>query len=164
MTNKTRKIINLHTKLRKSTKEIAEILGMKKNSIIALLRYHNKLKPALGIYEEKKVLQWFREQGHEVIRQRGDAQFDAFIDGEMVDVKTSCLRNYPKIAPYYSFHIQYSQSKSHGNPDWYCLLMKDTQEMYKLTADQVSVTTVKIPVSLNNKYKLEYIGELKEKN
>ena len=34
MTNKTRKIINLHTKLRKSTREIAEILGMKKNSII----------------------------------------------------------------------------------------------------------------------------------
>ena len=143
---KTKTIIRLHIKENKSTRVIAELLGMSKNSVLGVLRYQKKLKQAPGIKEEKKVLKWFKKNGHEVIRQKGNAPFDAFIDGERVDVKSSSLgfsskRRKPKR---YFFEVQHKLSVSHVKPDWYCLLMKNTGDLYKLPAVQVNVKAISI--------------------
>ena len=93
MANKTKTMIELH-KSGMSTSELAEIFGIKKNSVISLLTHWGALKPTLGIETEKRVVKFLKDKGHRVKRMRGDWRYDAEVDGKKVDIKSSGLHNY----------------------------------------------------------------------
>lgn len=166
ITPRTERIIDLHLK-GKSTAEIAKIYKMKKNTVIQILRYWGKLRPALGIETEKEVIIWLKNKGYSVKRMRGDWYYDAKVNGKKVDIKSSSL-HIGKKAWGYKFELHHKESFS-GNReriDYYLLVLKDgiNETIYKLNADLTShlKSSLSIPPDpLNSrKYPLEYIGYL----
>lgn len=148
----------------KSTREIADELKMKKNTVIKILKYHKLLKQASGVEFEELVARFFENNGSVVERQRGDMYFDLLIDGKKVDVKSAILNKKENRS---HFEIKHRKSKGFNarKIDYYILVFKSLKNMpaYKLYANEVFHKSISLgnPKESNSKYNLYYIGLLK---
>jgi hypothetical protein len=158
--------IYLHTVKNLSTSQIANKLGMKKNTIIQNLRYHKKLKQSLGRDIEEKIAQWFEKNHIKIIRQKGDCSFDLLIFNQRINVKSA---HFQKNEHQYKFAVVYKNTKYvdyHKEVDYFILVFLDEPGIpfYSLKSSEVNVTSgITIHNLFNTKYPLQFVGYLEEK-
>lgn len=160
MTNKIKKQIELYNQ-GLSTYQIAQLMNTKQNNIYKNLRYYGVIREALGLSEERQVINYLRSIGYEIEEQiRGDAPYDALIQGYRVDIKSANLATNNR----YYFEISHRNSNKDYKTevDWFTLLFKDTGEIYNLNIKDINVkTTLSIPMKIStSKYPLKYVGSL----
>lgn len=151
MTEKTKLIIELH-EIGYSTRNIAEMFDMKKNSVIKTLQFHGKLRQAPGIAIEKEVAQRLRAK-----RMPGDHYFDLLWQGKKIDVKSSKKYNDGS----YRFMLDTKSSKKRKSNylvDSYILVKTDTREMYLLNSRDLAEFQTMLNISQTTKYNLEPLG------
>ena len=153
MTNKTKFIIELY-EMGYSCRNLAEMFGMKKNSVIALLRSTGNIRQALGIDIEKQVADRLKAK-----QMPGDCYFDLEWKGKKLDVKSS--RPTKDGAYKYALNTKSGKRKSNHLIDAYVLVKTDSREMYLLTSSQVATYQTSLTIGrTRTKYNLEPIGTL----
>lgn len=158
--------IELH-ELELSTAQIAAQFGVKKNSVIAALRYNGALHRAPGRDIEDAVAIWTIGKARSCFKMRGDRPFDLLIDGVRVDVKSAGISIMtPGRSPRYYFALTH-KDRVHAKVDAvdaYYLVIKDKpgRPIYKLAANAVDVkSTMSLPQSITGgKYSVEFVGHL----
>lgn len=160
MTYKTQKMINLHL-LGYSTRRIAELFGMKKNTVLSVLKYHRVLRKNLGYDIERAVERWMKHAGHNVERMPGDAPYDLLIDGVKTDVK-SAVRSRGS----FKFELQHKETikrKTSRDVDALILVFKEkSYSMYGVVFKEVQhLDSMCMVDPENTKYNLFYLGDLK---
>lgn len=142
-----------HHELNLSTREIAELFDVPKNTVIQILKYHGLLKKALGVETEEKVFTWLKKNSDQpVTRMRGDHEFDLVWGNKTIDVKSTTR-------PYGYFELRHDTNKV--NPDYY-LFVFDDMTMY-LMPGEYGLQNKSVRVCPHKgKYApfLEYLGRL----
>jgi len=158
--DKTKRMIALHES-GYSSREIANILFMKKNSVVVLLRHHKNLRRSPGLDIEDKIGEFMLAKNNKVEHMRGDWYYDFLINGKKTDVKSSKLHKNNA----YTFQMQSlnktGKLKNLHKVDQYILVMTDDMSIYLLKS-----TDIKNPYLQNlslrshrlDKYPIEFLG------
>lgn len=165
MTPQTKQIIDLHQG-GMSIYQIARKYGKKPNSVLQNLRYYKILKPALGRNIEEEVAKWYENQGIAVVRQKGDAPFDLWVNRETIDVKSAS-----RGSDGFSFQLQSLKERQLPKEfikyiDWfYLVFVEGNHPIYKVRpSDLMCTQTLKIKEIGLSKYPLIYVGDLRGVN
>lgn len=155
------KIIKMYAK-GKSTRQVADKLGLKKNSVLWYLRSKGLLRKNIGYEIEQKVGDWLIKKGLTIERQRGDAPYDIKCAGRRVDVKGAHIGK----TGYYHFRVQYHQSihkKTSYDLDELLLVFQDEPNlpMYILPFSEIENNLRGFAVNLvSPKYPMTFLGFL----
>jgi hypothetical protein len=165
LTDKTKGIISKY-KNGMSCSEIAIEYGLKKNSVVSLLRKHGVCKKAMGRDIEELVFDYLKHKDVEVQHMRGDEKYDLLVDDSVkIDVKSSSLSK----DNFYRFSLYTSKGGKikdlYKNIDYFYLIAKDDPllTIYSLPVSKVSRYQVSLAVSLNKLSSCEVVGYLNTK-
>lgn len=153
-----------------SSYKIASDLGYQSASVRLFLKSRNLLRRTLGRDLEDQVVDYLKKKGHKVVHQKGDASFDALVDGKRIDIKYSSKgiehKGKPQLS--YVFDIKHKDSfytDYHRDIDEFYLVFKDEIgcPIYSLPTKDVFVKmTLRINNIKNTKNPLKLIGYLEK--
>ena len=165
ITDKTKEIISKY-KDGISCSEIAIEYGLKKNSVVSLLRRYSVCKKAMGRDIEELVFDYLKHKDVEVQHMRGDEKYDLLVDDSIkIDVKSASLSK----DNFYHFSLYTSKGGKikdlYKNIDYFYLIAKDDPllTIYSLPVSKVSRHQVSLAVSLNRLSNCEVVGYLNTK-
>lgn len=155
-------IIDLHLKENLSTAQIGAMLNIKKNTVLKSLRRANVLKRSLGLDVEDQVIQFLRQKGLTVLKQKGDCTFDILLDGKRVDIKSA--HKHKKYGYYFEIKHKLSLFTDYRKDiDYFLLVFLDEPHapIYRLESSQINVKrNLHIQNLKSTKYPIDLVGYL----